>query len=62
MNTSWGIAKSVKNNNADMKLNGTPSFAMTYFGSKPQTDPEILPPGPESPADHFFQVEMVFCD
>lgn len=34
---------------------------LTYFGSKPQTEPEILPPGPESPADHFFHVDIDFC-
>jgi hypothetical protein len=34
--------------------------ASQYLGSRPHTDPEILPPGPASPADHFFHVEMVF--
>lgn len=32
----------------------------TYFGSRPQTEPEILPPGPASPIVHFFHVEIVF--
>lgn len=32
---------------------------ITYFGSKPQTEPDIRPPGPESPADHFFHVEII---
>ena len=33
-----------------------------YLGSRPQTEPEIRPPGPESPADHFFHVEIVVCE
>jgi hypothetical protein len=32
----------------------------TYLGSSPHTDPDILPPGPESPADHFFHVDIIF--
>lgn len=32
----------------------------TYLGSRPHTEPDILPPGPDSPGDHFFHVEMVF--
>lgn len=55
---------------ASQNLKSTKSFRIVsarnvlwdiYFGSNPQTDPDILPPGPESPADHFFHVEMVFC-
>lgn len=32
----------------------------TYLGSNPQTDPDIRPPGPDSPEDHFFHVDIVF--
>uniref|UniRef100_A0A182UVK5 Uncharacterized protein n=1 Tax=Anopheles merus TaxID=30066 RepID=A0A182UVK5_ANOME len=32
--------------------------ASQYFGSRPHTLPEMRPPGPESPGDHFFHVEM----
>lgn len=32
------------------------------FGSKPHTEPDILPPGPDSPGDHFFQVDIDFCN
>lgn len=31
---------------------------MTYFGSSPQTEPDILPPGPDSTSDHFFHLEI----
>jgi hypothetical protein len=31
-----------------------------YLGSSPHTDPDILPPGPKSPADHFFHVDIIF--
>lgn len=34
--------------------------ASQYFGSKPQTEPDIRPPGPDSPGDHFFHVEIDF--
>lgn len=34
--------------------------ASQYFGSNPQTEPDIRPPGPDSPGDHFFQVEIDF--
>lgn len=37
-----------------------PNSFTTYFGSRPQTDPDILPPGPASLGVHFFQVEIVF--
>lgn len=32
--------------------------ASQYLGSSPHTDPDILPPGPESPGDHFFHVDI----
>uniref|UniRef100_A0A8W7PS41 Uncharacterized protein n=1 Tax=Anopheles coluzzii TaxID=1518534 RepID=A0A8W7PS41_ANOCL len=34
--------------------------ASQYFGSSPQTLPEMRPPGPDSPGDHFFHVAIVF--
>lgn len=34
--------------------------ASQYFGSRPQTEPEIRPPGPDSPGDHFFHVDIDF--
>lgn len=34
--------------------------ASQYFGSNPHTDPDMRPPGPLSPGDHFFQVDIDF--
>lgn len=34
--------------------------ASQYLGSNPQTEPEMRPPGPDSPGDHFFQVDIDF--
>lgn len=34
--------------------------ASQYFGSKPHTEPDIRPPGPDSPGDHFFHVDIDF--
>lgn len=34
--------------------------ASQYFGSNPHTEPDIRPPGPDSPGDHFFHVEIDF--
>lgn len=31
---------------------------IAYFGSRPQTEPDILPPGPDSISDHFFHLEI----
>jgi len=31
---------------------------ITYLGSRPHTEPDILPPGPESISDHFFHLEI----
>lgn len=34
--------------------------ASQYLGSRPQTEPDIRPPGPIFPLLHFFQVSMVY--
>lgn len=38
----------------------TEAGASQYFGSRPHTEPDIRPPGPDSPGDHFFHVDMDF--
>lgn len=40
----------------------TDAGASQYFGSRPHTEPEIRPPGPGSPGDHFFHVEIDFYE
>lgn len=37
-------------------------FKYTHLGSKPQTEPEMRPPGPLDIGDHFFHVDIIFYE